>query len=166
MKKLFFFKSSASSNGNNKPCPPPSTDKQIYWENPSEGGLGSQVSRENSFRSPKGLLSKSRKKVSDIQSTSESPSLRRSRSLSSAAFLGVDPGQIDYPLQMDPSRSPSSFTSSVHHQQFDHSFRWGFLYLAYCWYMNLMTESHSINLVKKFNVVCKNFVCTTPVSGC
>lgn len=149
MKKLFFFKSSASSNGNNKACPPPSTDKQIYWENPSEGGLDSQVNNmpDNNFRRPKGLLSKSRKQVSDIQNSSKSPSLRRSRSLSSAAFLGVDPGQIDYPLRMDPSRSPSSFTSSVHHQQFDHSFRWGFLYLPYCWYMNLLTEYHSTNLV-------------------
>ncbi|KAF3433813.1 hypothetical protein FNV43_RR24916 [Rhamnella rubrinervis] len=137
MKKLFFFKSSASSNGNNKACPPPSTDKQIYWENPSEGGLDSQVSNmpDNSFRSPKGK-SKSRKQVSNVQNSSKSPSLRRSRSLSSAAFLGVDPGQIDYPLQMDPSRSPSSFTSSVHHQQFDHSF----------WRQTLTPERHASHL--------------------
>lgn len=122
MKKLFFFKSSASSNGNNKACPP-SSDKPTYWENPLEGGMDSQVTHmpeKSSFRSPKGLFSKSRKQISDFQNSGKSPSLRRSRSLSSAAFLGVDLGQIDYPLQRDPSRSPSS---STHHQQFDHSFR-------------------------------------------
>ncbi|XP_015877104.3 uncharacterized protein LOC107413618 [Ziziphus jujuba] len=121
MKKLFFFKSSASSNGNNKSSSPPSTGKQNCWENPSESGLkDGQV--DNSFRSPRGLFSKSRKQISDIHNSSKGPSLRRSRSFSSAAFLGIEPGQIDYPSLRDPSRSPST-TSGAHHQQFDHSFR-------------------------------------------
>lgn len=121
MKKLFFFKSSASSNGNNKASSPPSNDKQNNWGNPSESGLDGQVG--NSVRSPKGLFSKSRKQISDIRNSTKGPSLRRSRSLSSAAFLGVEPGQIDYPSQRDPSRSPSIITSCAHHQQFDHSLR-------------------------------------------
>ncbi|BBG97876.1 hypothetical protein Prudu_007133 [Prunus dulcis] len=77
MKKLFFFRSSASSNGNNNVSP--STDKQIYWENPSEDGNQVGDMAENSFRSPKGFFSKSRKQVTDIQNSSKSPGLRRSR---------------------------------------------------------------------------------------
>lgn len=116
MKKLFFFRSSASSNGNNK-FPPLSTDKQLYWENPSEDG--SQVGNiaDNSFQSPKGFFSKSRKHVSDIQNSSKSPGLRRSRSLSSAAFLVSEPLQAEFSSSRYQSRSPCSSTSSIPHQQ-------------------------------------------------
>lgn len=116
MKKLFFFRSSASSNGNNK-SPPLSTDKQLYWENPSEDG--SQVGNiaDNSFQSPKGFFSKSRKHVSDIQNSSKSPGLRRSRSLSSAAFLVSEPLQAEFASSRYQSRSPCSSTSSIPHQQ-------------------------------------------------
>ncbi|PON75368.1 CAP-gly domain linker [Parasponia andersonii] len=126
MKKFFFFRSSASGNGNNKEFPPSANDEEIYWENPSERGRDSHTSymAESSFRSPKGLFSKSRKQVSDIQS-SNSPALRRSRSMSSAAFLGVEPGQIDFSSPRNQSRSPStsSVRSGVPHQQSGHSFR-------------------------------------------
>lgn len=115
MKKLFFFRSSASSNGNNNVSP--STDKQIYWENPSEDGNQVGDMAENSFRSPKGFFSKSRKQVTDIQNSSKSPGLRRSRSLSSAAFLGNEPAQNNFSSSRYQSRSPCSPASSVPHQQ-------------------------------------------------
>lgn len=127
MKKFFFFRSSASGNGNNKEFPPSSNQEEIFWENPSESGRDSQASywTESAFRSPKGLFSKSRKQVSDIQNSSNSPALRRSRSMSSAAFLGVEPGQIDFSSPRNQSRSPSTSNvrSGVPHQQGDHSFR-------------------------------------------
>lgn len=127
MKKLFFFRSSASGNGNNKEFPASSNREEIYWENPSESGRNSQASymAESSFRSPRGLFSKSRKQVSDIQNTNNSPALRRSRSMSSAAFLGVEPGQIDFSSPRNQSISPSnsSVRSGVPHQQSDYSFR-------------------------------------------
>lgn len=123
MKKLFFFRSSASSNSNNNGVPPPSTDKQIYWENPVESGLSSQANEkvEKSFRSPKHLFSKSRKQTSDSQTPSTSSALRRSRSFSSAAFLGREPGQAEFSCLNDQSRSPSSSTSSAPYQQCDFS---------------------------------------------
>ncbi|EXB88500.1 hypothetical protein L484_017253 [Morus notabilis] len=126
MKKLFFFRSSSSSNGNNKEFPPP-TQQEVYWENPSESGRNNQASyniAESNFRSPKGLFSKSRKQVSDVQKASNCPALRRSRSMSSAAFLGVEPGQIDFSSPRNQSRSPStSSRSGIPHQQCDRSFR-------------------------------------------
>ncbi|KAK9283093.1 hypothetical protein L1049_011323 [Liquidambar formosana] len=123
MKKLFFFRSSASSSGNNNPVPPSSTDKEVYWENPLGNGLNNQASDkvENSFRSPKGLFSKARKQVSERQSSGSG--LRRSRSLSSAAFHVGGPGQRNFSCLSDQSRSPSSSTSSVLPQRPDRSSR-------------------------------------------
>ncbi|KAL6123797.1 hypothetical protein ACLB2K_076314 [Fragaria x ananassa] len=115
MKKLFFFRSSASSNGKDKS--PPSTDKQVYWENMSEKGSQVGDKADNSFHSPKGLFSKSRKQVSDMQNSSESPGLRRSRSLSSAAFLVSEPVQAEFSSSRFQSRSPCSSTSSIPHRQ-------------------------------------------------
>ena len=63
------------------------------------------------------------KQVSDSQSSSSSSGLRRSRSLSSAAF-GGGLGQIDFSCLNDRSRSPSSSTSSTLHNQCGHSSRW------------------------------------------
>lgn len=128
MKKLFFFRSSASGNGNNKEFPPSSTQQEVYWENPSESGRSNQASNsiaESNFRSPRGLFSKSRKQVSDVQTSDNCPALRRSRSLSSAAFLGVEPGQTDFSSARNQSRSPSTSSrrSGVPHQQCDRTFR-------------------------------------------
>ncbi|KAF7811431.1 golgin subfamily B member 1-like [Senna tora] len=111
MKKLFFFKSSASSSGNSNAVPSRSTNKQISWENLSESGLYSQAHGrgEDSFQSPKGLFSKSRKQVCDNQGSSSEPGLRRSRSLSSAAYQFKD-----------QNRSPSFIASDRYHQ-FEHS---------------------------------------------
>lgn len=107
MKKLFFFKSSASSSGSNNAIPPRSTNKQICWENSSESGLYGQAHgrAEDSFQSPKGLFSKSQRHVSNSQGSSSGPSLRRSRSLSTAAY------QVN-----DHNRSPSFISSDQYHQ--------------------------------------------------
>ncbi|XP_065622313.1 nuclear matrix constituent protein 1a isoform X2 [Quercus suber] len=77
---------------------------------------------DHSFRSPRNLFSKSRKQVSDSQSSSSSSGLRRSRSLSSGA-LSERLGQTDLFCVNDQSRSPSSSASSGRHQQCDHSSR-------------------------------------------
>ncbi|XP_062092787.1 golgin IMH1 [Humulus lupulus] len=125
MKKLFFFRSSASSgNGNssNKEFAQPSNQEETYWENPSSSQASYMA--ESSFPSSRGLFSKSRKQVSDIQNSSNTPALRRSRSMSSAAFLGVEPAQLDFSSPRNQSRSPtSSVRSGVPHQHNDHSFR-------------------------------------------
>ncbi|KAH7547985.1 hypothetical protein ACOSP7_032712 [Xanthoceras sorbifolium] len=119
MKKLFFFRSSSSS-GNNSGSPP-STEKHVYWENPRGSGLNNQAGdKSESFRSSRGLLSKSKKPTSDSQSCSTSSGLRRSRSLSSAAFLLDGLGQKNFPCSSDQSRSPSSSTKSALHQQCNH----------------------------------------------
>ncbi|TXG49639.1 hypothetical protein EZV62_025514 [Acer yangbiense] len=122
MKKLFFFRSSSSS-GNNS-VSPPSTEKQAYWENPHGSEVNNQAGdKSESFRSPRGLLSKSRKQTSDSQSCSTSSGLRRSRSLSSAAFLLDGLGQKNFPCPSDQSKSPSSSSNSALHQQCNHGSR-------------------------------------------
>ncbi|CAJ1977759.1 unnamed protein product [Sphenostylis stenocarpa] len=115
MKRLFFFKSSASSSGsNNSAVPPKSTNKQKAWDSFSEIGVNNQDygKAEDYFQNPKGLFSKSRKHVSDNQSSSGGPDLRRSRSLSSSACQF-----------RDPTRSPSSGIVSDPYNQFEHSSR-------------------------------------------
>ncbi|WVY94539.1 hypothetical protein V8G54_033627 [Vigna mungo] len=85
MKKLFFFKSSASSSGNNNNATPPkSTNKQKAWDSVSEIGMNNQAygKADDYFQSSKGLFSKTRNNVSDDQSSSGVPDLRRSRLLS------------------------------------------------------------------------------------
>lgn len=127
MKKLFFFRSSSPNNGNSNRGSPPSTDKQVYWEMPLESGLnnqgGDKDKAEKSSQSPRGLFSRSRKQVHDSQGSSTSSCLRRSRSLSSAAFLADGLGQRNFSCTSDRSGSPSSSTSSTPYQQCDHSSR-------------------------------------------
>ncbi|KAF2295871.1 hypothetical protein GH714_034721 [Hevea brasiliensis] len=126
MKKLFFFRSSSSSNGNNNNGSLPSTDKQVYWDIPLETGLNSHGGdkADNSFRSPKGLFSKSRKQVYDNPTSSSMSSyLRRSRSMSSAGFLVDGLEQRDFSCIDDQSRSPSSSINSAAHQRCDHQSR-------------------------------------------
>ncbi|KAH1140663.1 hypothetical protein GYH30_029509 [Glycine max] len=116
MKKFFFFKSSASSSGsNNDAAPPKSTNKQTAWDSFSDIGVNNNQAygkTEDYFQSPKGFFSKSRKHVSDTQSSSAGPDLRRSRSLSSSAYQF-----------RDPTRSPSSSIVSDPYQQVGHSSR-------------------------------------------
>lgn len=114
MKKLFFFKSSASSSGSNNAAPPKATNKQLSWEIYSDSGLNDQAhgKTEDYFQSSKGLFSKSRKQVSDSQSSCGGPDLRRSRSLSSSSFHFKD-----------PTRSPSSSIAGDQYHQFEHSLR-------------------------------------------
>ncbi|PQM43239.1 golgin subfamily B member 1 [Prunus yedoensis var. nudiflora] len=97
MKKLFFFRSSASSNGNNNVSP--STDKQIYWENPSEDGNQVGDMAENSFRSPKGFFSKSRKQVTDIQNSSKSQVLEGAGHYHQQPFLEMSQHKTIFLLQ-------------------------------------------------------------------
>uniref|UniRef100_A0A6M2EYX3 DUF7653 domain-containing protein n=1 Tax=Populus davidiana TaxID=266767 RepID=A0A6M2EYX3_9ROSI len=96
MKKLFFFRSSSSSAGNNNTSSPPSADKQVYWEAPFQG-----------------------KQAYDNQSTSNSLGLRRSRSLSSTAYLDDGKGKGNFPC-IDQARTPPSSSSGAH-QQHDRS---------------------------------------------
>ncbi|MBA0725681.1 hypothetical protein Golax_022245 [Gossypium laxum] len=121
MKKLFFFKSSSSSSNNNAAVPSPSADKQVFWENTLKSGLNDQHSdkAEYGFLSPIRFFGKSRKQIPDSPSFCDSPVLRRSRSLSSAAFLVDGLEQQDFPSSNDQNRSPN-ITS---HQQYDQSSR-------------------------------------------
>ncbi|XP_047327392.1 myosin-10-like [Impatiens glandulifera] len=94
MKKLFFFRStsSSSSGANNDSVPQESKDDQTFWGNNSKFKTNDQ-SNENSrdnHQSPRRSLSKSRKHVSEEQSSHLSPCLRRSFSFSSAAFNEAD----------------------------------------------------------------------------
>ncbi|GAV63732.1 hypothetical protein CFOL_v3_07250 [Cephalotus follicularis] len=125
MKKLFSFISSSSNNGNENAVVPPTTDKQVYWESPSDGGAKNQSGSkaENNFRSPRGLFSKSRKQIHDSQSSSSNSGLRRSRSLSSAAFLVDGLGQSNVSCASDYNRTPCSSFSRVQLQQHDPSSR-------------------------------------------
>ncbi|KAF5733789.1 golgin subfamily B member 1 isoform X1 [Tripterygium wilfordii] len=124
MKKLFFFRS--SNNGNNNEVPQSSLDKQVHWEKPSVSGTNNEAGAkaERSFRSPRGLFSKSRKQIYDSQSTSTSCSgLRKSRSLSSAAFLADGLEQNNSSFTSDQNISPFSSASGVFHQRRGHSSR-------------------------------------------
>lgn len=89
MKKFFFFKSS-SNNGSSNGGSPPSAEKRVYLENPSESA------------SHRGVFPKSQRQMGEGQSSGAGSCLRRSRSLSSAAFL------------VDGNRSPSSIGSGLH----------------------------------------------------
>ncbi|KAG7031837.1 hypothetical protein SDJN02_05878, partial [Cucurbita argyrosperma subsp. argyrosperma] len=58
--------------------------------------------------------SKSRKQIDDSERSSTSPKLRRTWSLSSAAFR--DQGQINFYSSSDPSRSPGNASSGSRRQ--------------------------------------------------
>uniref|UniRef100_A0A7N0UCD4 DUF7653 domain-containing protein n=1 Tax=Kalanchoe fedtschenkoi TaxID=63787 RepID=A0A7N0UCD4_KALFE len=117
MKKFFFFRSSGSSSENKNLSPKSLTDKDVYWEQPSESGLNNHVG--NSFHSPKGLFSKSRKQSTEHQSPLTNSGLRKSRSLSSAAFQesGLD---RDFSCSSDRSRSPFTRSSNTPTRKIDH----------------------------------------------
>ncbi|GMI87027.1 hypothetical protein like AT3G55060 [Hibiscus trionum] len=120
MKKLFFFKSSSSSGNGNALLPSRSADKQVFWENTLESGFNDQLGdkAEYSFLSPRRFFGKSRKQIPGSPSFSNSPAgLRRSRSLSSAAFLVDGLGQEHFPSSNDQNMSPN-ITSN---QQYDQS---------------------------------------------
>uniref|UniRef100_A0A6N2NDQ2 Uncharacterized protein n=1 Tax=Salix viminalis TaxID=40686 RepID=A0A6N2NDQ2_SALVM len=120
MKKLFFFKSSSSNDGNNNTSSPLSADKLVYWEAPLEGQPNNQDNdiAQCNFWSPRGLFLA----AYDSQIPSNSLGLRRSRSLSSAAFLDDGMGQMNFSCINDETISSSS-SSSCAHQQHDHSSR-------------------------------------------
>ncbi|KAE8717979.1 macrophage erythroblast attacher-like isoform X1 [Hibiscus syriacus] len=122
MKKLFFFKSSSSSGHANAVVPSPSADKQVFWENTLESGFNDQLGdkAEYSFLSPRRFFGKSQKQIPNSPSFSNSPAgLRRSHSLSSAAFLVDGLGQEDFPSSYDQNRSPNI----TPYQQYDQSSR-------------------------------------------
>ncbi|CAM8968050.1 unnamed protein product [Rhodiola kirilowii] len=111
MKKFFFFRSSGSGSENKNSSPQSLTDKDVYWEHPSENGLSNRV--ENSFRSSKGLFSKSRKQSMEDQSPLTNPGLRRSRSLSSAALQDIGLDGMNLSCPSDRSKSPFTIRSST-----------------------------------------------------
>ena len=124
MKKLFNF---MSSGGNNNAVPPRSTNKQNYGENSFESGVNKAHGKTKEIsHSPKSLFSKSRKQISDSHTSSIDAALRRTRSLSSAAFFGTEPELMNLCDQSrssrfkDQNRSPSSSIGSDL-CQFDHS---------------------------------------------
>ncbi|XP_039011454.1 uncharacterized protein LOC120140551 [Hibiscus syriacus] len=122
MKKLFFFKSSSSSGNGNAVVPSPSADKQVLWENTLESGFNDQLGDkvEYSFLSLKRFFGKSQKQIPDNPSFSNNPAgLRKSRSLSSAAFLVDGSGQEDVPSSYDQNRS----LNITPNQQYDQSSR-------------------------------------------
>ncbi|KAJ8765907.1 hypothetical protein K2173_020423 [Erythroxylum novogranatense] len=125
MKKLFSFRSSSSNCNGNTGCPL-SAEKQIYWEMPSESGLSNRSGNkaDSNLRSSRGLFSKSRKQISDNQSSSVIPGLRRSRSMSSTAFFSDTPEQKKFLWADDQNGSPSSCSNGASRQQYSvHSSR-------------------------------------------
>lgn len=107
MKKLFFFRSSASSNGSNNPSPQLSKDKQVYSENPSDSGLKNQAT--DKFRT--------KKYVSEYQTSTTSPSLRKSRSYSAGTIHESGLGQKSLCFLNNSSGSPCS--SKISQKQSD-----------------------------------------------
>ncbi|XP_047939623.1 COP1-interactive protein 1-like [Salvia hispanica] len=88
MKKLFFFKSQSSNNVSQ-----PATDKQVYWEKPTE----------------KADKSVKNKHAAEDQVYGSTPSLRRSLSFSSGSFHDAGKGMRNY------SEQTGSPHSSGHH---------------------------------------------------
>lgn len=76
MKKLFFFRSHSSNNANSNQLSPPSTDKQVYWEKPTE-------------RIDKSVKTKH---ASEDQVFGSTPCLRRSLSFSSGSLYDTGKG--------------------------------------------------------------------------
>ncbi|XP_010534445.1 PREDICTED: MAR-binding filament-like protein 1 [Tarenaya hassleriana] len=107
MKKLFFFKSSYGNGTSNNAVPRPASDKQDQREKASGNRMRNQSGDQ------KGGFPKSQKEVSG------GPALRRSLSLSSAAFLVDGFGETS---SNDLRQSPCSTTNS-HHRQRNHSSR-------------------------------------------
>lgn len=75
MKKLFFFRSHSSDSVNINQLSPPSTDKQVYWEKPTEKA---EKSLKNKHGSEQEFVS--------------SPCLRRSLSFSSGSLYDTEKG--------------------------------------------------------------------------
>ncbi|XP_010555863.1 PREDICTED: paramyosin-like [Tarenaya hassleriana] len=115
MKKLFFLKFSSGNGTGSSAVPQPATDKQDQREKASENRMRNQGGgqAEQDFNGPKGFFPKSQKEVSG------GPAFRRSRSLSSAAFLVDGVGETS---SNDQCKSPRSTTNS-HHRQRNHSSR-------------------------------------------
>ncbi|KAI4384446.1 hypothetical protein MLD38_002603 [Melastoma candidum] len=105
MKKLFFFRSSAPSNSNN--VPEPSEKKGSAGNSRLAGGDVDKY--ENNYQSPRRSFSNYRQQDSDSWSAcnQSGSALRRSRSLTSATFLG-DGFEHGNPSNLnDLNRSPS-----------------------------------------------------------
>ncbi|CAI9759857.1 unnamed protein product [Fraxinus pennsylvanica] len=98
MKKLFSFRSNVSNSRNSNQVSPPSTDKKVYWERPTE-------SIDNPRKEKHGL---------ENQVFGTAPGLRRSLSCSS--------GSLHYGNFGDQGCSPRSISNS-HRQSGQHSTR-------------------------------------------
>ncbi|KAK4425200.1 hypothetical protein Salat_1713900 [Sesamum alatum] len=103
MKKLFFFRSHSSNSTNSNQLSPPSTDKQVYWEKPTER---SEKSTKN-------------KHGSEDQVFVAAPSLRRSLSFSSGSLYDTGKGIRN----SDQTGSPCSTSYYSNKQSRHHSSR-------------------------------------------
>ncbi|XP_022956804.1 uncharacterized protein LOC111458393 [Cucurbita moschata] len=95
---------------------PSTNDSEACWEHPLESRANTSIGDEagSSPQCSKDLSSKSRKQIDDSERSSTSPKLRRTWSLSSAAFR--DQGQINFYSSSDPSRSPGNASSGSRRQ--------------------------------------------------
>ncbi|KAI3470693.1 hypothetical protein Pfo_027356 [Paulownia fortunei] len=101
MKKLFFFRSHSSNSANNNQLSPPSTDKQVYWEKPTE-------KVDKSVKNKHG---------SEDQVFGSTPCLRRSLSFSSGSFYDTGKGLRNNGNQTGSPCSASYYSNkqSGHH---------------------------------------------------
>lgn len=111
MKKLF-LRSFGTGNGKNNLALPSTNESQTHWEHPFESRKSSSTSNK-AGSSPQST--RSGKQMDDSERSSTGPKLRRTQSLSSAAFR--DQGQIDFYGSSDPSRSPGNASSGIKRQQ-------------------------------------------------
>lgn len=114
--KKFFLRSFTNGNGKNNLALPSKNDSEAYWEHPSESRMNTSIGDKagSSPQSSKDLTSKSWRQIDDSERSSSGPKLRRTRSLSSAAFR--DQGQINFYGLSDPSRSPGNASSGSKRQ--------------------------------------------------
>ncbi|XP_038893373.1 protein Daple isoform X2 [Benincasa hispida] len=110
MKKLF-FRSFGTGNGKHNLALPSTNESETHLEHPLEGRKSSSIS-DKAGSSPQST--RSGKQIDDSERSSTGPKLRRTRSLSSAAFR--DQGQIDFYGSSDPSRSPGNASSGFKRQ--------------------------------------------------
>ncbi|KAA0034026.1 rho-associated protein kinase 1 [Cucumis melo var. makuwa] len=107
MKKLF-LRSFGTGHGKNNSALPSTNESQTHWEHPFE----SRTSSSKAGSSPQST--RSGKHIDDSERFGMGPKLRRTRSLSSAAFR--DQGQVDFYGSSDPSRTPGNSSSGFKQQ--------------------------------------------------
>ncbi|XP_023528803.1 protein Daple-like [Cucurbita pepo subsp. pepo] len=110
--KKFFLRSFGNGYGKNDSVHPSSTDdSEAYWEHPLGSRMGTSIGDKagSSPQRSKDLPSKFDRQIDDNERSCSRPKLRRTQSLSSAAFR--DQGQINFDGLIDPSRSTGNASS-------------------------------------------------------